>query len=79
MQHGLGLQDADESAAEIEDQSAFRVGLLGDADGGALFGGLEAQIALVPALEKLTDARRDEGAGQGRPHAVAGRDLSTVR
>ena len=50
-QNRLGLEDADEGAAQIEEQSAFRVGLLGDADGGALLSGLEAQAAFVPPLE----------------------------
>ena len=50
-QHGFGLQDADEGVAEIEQQSAFGVGLLGDADGRAFFGGLVAQAAFVAAFE----------------------------
>ena len=50
-QHGFGLQDADEGGAEIEEQRALGIGLLGDADRGAFFGGLEAQSALVAALE----------------------------
>src|SRR5580692_11001827 len=51
VEDGFGLQDADEGAAQIEDQSAFGVGLLGGADGGALLGGLITQPAFVASLE----------------------------
>src|ERR1700689_4128003 len=51
VEDGLGLQNSYESAAQIKNQGAFGVGLLGGADGGALLGGLVAQSALVAALE----------------------------
>jgi hypothetical protein len=57
MQHGLGLQDADERAAQVEDQIAFGISLLRDADGRALLGDFIAKPAFVAVLEQITDAR----------------------
>ena len=78
LKHSFGLQDADECAAQIEEQIALRVGLLSDADGGALLGGFVAESALVAALEEIADAGGNEGSGKGLPHTMAGSDLGSV-
>ena len=78
LQHRFCPQHTDKSGAQIEDQIALGVRLLGRANRGALLGSFEAKSALVASFKKIAHARRNECSGKGSPDATTWRDLCSV-